>query len=237
MSSVHGKRYKALAADYDRTKLYDIPEATGIVKKNAKAKFDETIEAHIRLGVDPKKSDQNVRGTVLLPNGTGRTVRVIAFAKGDKARDAEAAGADLVGEADLIEKIKGGFTDFDVAVATPDMMGAVGSNLGRILAQKMPNPKSGTVTPNIGNAIRDIKSGKVEYRLDKTGIVHTIVGKASFDEAKLAENIATLLDAIVRAKPAAAKGTYIRSVTLTSTMGPGVKVDPNKVKATAATSA
>ena len=233
----HGKRYKALTADYDRTKLYDIAEATGIVKKNAKAKFDETIEAHVRLGVDPKKSDQNVRGTVLLPNGTGRTVRVIAFAKGDKAREAEAAGADFVGEADLIEKVKGGFSDFDVAVATPDMMGAVGSNLGRILAQKMPNPKSGTVTPNIGNAIRDIKGGKVEYRLDKTGIVHTIVGKASFDEDKLTENIATLLDAIVRAKPSAAKGTYIRSVTLTSTMGPGVKVDPNKVKATAGTAA
>ena len=232
----HGKKYKALAASFDRTRLHDVVEATATVKRNATAKFDETVEIHIRLGVDPKKSDQNVRGTVLLPHGTGRTVRVIAFAKGDKAREAEAAGADFVGEADLIDRVKAGFSDFDVAVATPDMMGAVGSNLGRILAQKMPNPKSGTVTPNIGNAIRDIKAGKVEYRLDKTGIVHTIVGKASFGEQQLAENIATLLDAIVRAKPSAAKGTYVRSVTLTSTMGPGVKVDPNRVKATAATS-
>lgn len=236
MAKQHGKKYRALAASFDRNKLHDISEATATVKKNATAKFDETVEIHIRLGVDPKKSDQNVRGTVLLPNGTGRTVRVIAFAKGDKAREAEAAGADVVGEQDLIDRVKAGFSEFDVAVATPDMMGAVGSNLGRILAQKMPNPKSGTVTPNIGNAIRDIKAGKVEYRLDKTGIVHTIVGKCSFEEKALAENVATLLDAIVRAKPSAAKGTYIRSVTLTSTMGPGVKLDPNRVKPTAATS-
>jgi len=201
------------------------------VKKNANAKFDETVEAHIRLGVDPKKSDQNVRGTVLLPHGTGRTVRVIAFAKGDSAKAAQAAGADFVGEQDLIDKVKGGFADFDVAVATPDMMGAVGSQLGRILAQKMPNPKAGTVSPNIAAAIRDIKAGKVEYRLDKTGIIHTIVGKASFGEEQLTENVSTLLDAIVRAKPAAAKGTYLKSITLTSTMGPGVKVDPNRVKA------
>jgi large subunit ribosomal protein L1 len=236
MAKHHGKKYNALVASFDRTKLHDIVEATAAVKKNATAKFDETVEIHIRLGVDPKKSDQNVRGTVLLPHGTGRTVRVIAFAKGDKAREAEAAGADIVGEQDLIDRVKAGFADFDVAVATPDMMGAVGSNLGRILAQKMPNPKSGTVTPNIGNAIRDIKAGKVEYRLDKTGIVHTIVGKASFGEAQLAENVSTLLDAILRAKPSASKGTYLRSVTLTSTMGPGVKVDPNRVKVTAATS-
>jgi large subunit ribosomal protein L1 len=231
----HGKRYNALAASFDRAKLHDIVEATAAVKRLATSKFDETVEIHVRLGVDPKKSDQNVRGTVLLPHGTGRSVRVIAFAKGDKARDAEAAGADVVGEQDLIDRIKAGFMDFDVAVATPDMMGAVGSNLGRILAQKMPNPKSGTVTPNIGNAIRDIKAGKVEYRLDKTGIVHTIVGKASFGETQLAENVATLLDAIVRAKPSASKGTYLRSVTLTSTMSPGVKVDPNRIKPTAAT--
>ena len=229
----HGKKYREVAATFDREKLYDVAEASATVKKNARAKFDETIEIHVRLGVDPKKSDQNVRGTVQLPHGTGRTVRVIAFAKGDKAKDAEAAGADVVGDQDLIDRIKAGFADFDVAVATPDMMGAVGSNLGRILAQKMPNPKSGTVTPNIGNAIRDIKAGKVEYRLDKTGIVHTIVGKASFGETELAENAATLLDAIVRAKPSASKGTYLRSVTLTSTMGPGVKVDPNRIKATA----
>jgi large subunit ribosomal protein L1 len=232
----HGKKYNALAASFDRAKMHDIGEATATVKRNATAKFDETVEIHVRLGVDPKKSDQNVRGTVLLPHGTGRTVRVIAFAKGDKARDAEAAGADIVGDQDLIDRIKAGFLDFDVAVATPDMMAAVGSNLGRILAQKMPNPKSGTVTPNIGNAIRDIKAGKVEYRLDKTGIVHTIVGKASFGEQQLAENISTLLDAIVRAKPSASKGVYLRSVTLTSTMGPGVKVDPVRIKPTASTS-
>ena len=232
----HGKRFRTLASAYDTEALYDTATAVQIVKKNANAKFNETVEIHVRLGVDPKKSDQNVRGTVLLPHGTGRTVRVIAFAKGDKAREAEAAGADVVGEQDLIDRVKAGFADFDVAVATPDMMGAVGSNLGRILAQKMPNPKSGTVTPNIGNAIRDIKAGKVEYRLDKTGIVHTIVGKASFGEAQLAENVATLLDAIIRAKPSASKGTYLRSVTLTSTMGPGVKVDPNRIKPTAATS-
>jgi large subunit ribosomal protein L1 len=233
MARFHGKRFRNVAASYDSKQLFDAHEAVSIVKKNANAKFDETVEAHIRLGVDPKKSDQNVRGTVLLPHGTGRTVRVIAFAKGDAAKAAQAAGADFVGEQDLIDKVKGGFADFDVAVATPDMMGAVGSQLGRILAQKMPNPKAGTVSPNIAGAVRDIKAGKVEYRLDKTGIIHTIVGKASFGEDQLAENVSTLLDAIVRAKPAAAKGTYLKSITLTSTMGPGVKVDPNRVKASA----
>ncbi|HZT11561.1 MAG TPA: 50S ribosomal protein L1 [Candidatus Baltobacteraceae bacterium] len=232
MARFHGKRYRTVATAFDRKQLFDAAEAVAIVKKNANAKFDETVEAHIRLGVDPKKSDQNVRGTVLLPHGTGRTVRVIAFAKGDNAKAAQAAGADVVGEQDLIDKVKGGFADFDVAVATPDMMAAVGKELGRILAQKMPNPKAGTVSPNIAAAIRDIKAGKVEYRLDKTGIIHTIVGKASFGEEQLAENVATLLDAIVRAKPAAAKGTYLRSITLTSTMGPGVRVDPNRVKPT-----
>jgi large subunit ribosomal protein L1 len=233
MAQHHGKRFKALAMGFDSGKLFSTPEAITLVKKNANAKFNETIEVHIRLGVDPKKSDQNVRGTVLLPHGTGRTVRVIAFAKGDNAKAAQEAGADIVGDQDLIDKVKGGFTEFDVAVATPDMMASVGKELGRILAQKMPNPKAGTVTPNIAGAIRDIKAGKVEYRLDKTGIVHTIVGKASFEEAHLLENVTTLLDAIVRAKPAAAKGTYVRSVTLSSTMGPGVKVDPNRIKATA----
>ena len=231
----HGKRFRTLQTAFDVNRMYDPTEAAQIVKRNANAKFNETIEIHIRLGVDPKKSDQNVRGTVSLPHGTGRTVRVIAFAKGDAARAAEAAGADVVGEQDLIDKVKGGFADFDVAVATPDMMGAVGSNLGRILAQKMPNPKSGTVTPNIASAIRDIKAGKVEYRLDKTGIVHTIVGKASFAENQLTENLLTLLDALVRAKPAASKGTYLRSITLTSSMGPGVKVDPTRIKPTATT--
>jgi large subunit ribosomal protein L1 len=231
----HGKRYKNLVTAFDHDRLYDIVEATQLVKKNATAKFDETVEIHVKLGVDPKKSDQNVRGTVSLPNGTGRTVRVIAFARGDAARAAQEAGADVVGEADLIERVKGGFSDFDVAVATPDMMPSIGKELGRILAQKMPNPKAGTVTPNVAAAVRDIKAGKVEYRLDKTGIVHTIVGKASFEEKAIVENLSTLLDALVRAKPSAAKGTYLRSITLTSTMGPGVKVDPGRVKPTATT--
>lgn len=233
MTHAHGKRFRKVAEGFDTKQLFAPSEAVALVKKNANAKFNETVEAHVRLGVDPKKSDQNVRGTVLLPHGTGRTVRVIAFAKGDNAKAAQEAGADFVGDADLIEKLKGGFTEFDVAVATPDMMAAVGKELGRVLAQKMPNPKSGTVSANIAGAIKDIKGGKVEYRLDKAGIVHTIVGKASFDEAQLAENVATLLDAIVRAKPAAAKGTYVKSITLTSTMGPGVKVDPGRIKATA----
>ena len=231
----HGKRFRNLSTAFDATQLYGPAEAAAIVKRNANAKFNETIEIHVRLGVDPKKSDQNVRGTVSLPHGTGRTVRVIAFARGDKLREAEAAGADFVGENDLVEKVKAGFTDFDVAVATPDMMATIGKELGRILAQKMPNPKSGTVTPNIGNAIRDIKAGKVEYRLDKTAIVHTLVGKANFEEKALLENIDTLIDAIVRAKPSASKGTYLRSITLASTMGPGVKIDPTRVKATAST--
>ena len=227
----HGKRFRALEAAFDPNGLYETADAVAIVKRNANAKFNETVEIHVRLGVDPKKSDQNVRGTVSLPHGTGRTVRVIAFARGDKLKEAEAAGADVVGENDLVEKVKAGFTDFDVAVATPDMMATIGKELGRILAQKMPNPKSGTVTPNIGNAIRDIKAGKVEYRLDKTGIIHTLVGKANFEEKALAENIDTLVDAIVRAKPSASKGTYLRSITLASTMGPGVKIDPTRLKA------
>ncbi len=232
MPQHHGKRYKNLVANYDKKTLYAPAEAIELVKKNANAKFNETVEIHIRLGVDPKKSDQNVRGTVLLPHGTGRTVRVIAFAKGDNAKAAQEAGADLVGDQDLIDKLKAGFTDFDVAVATPDMMAQVGKELGRILAQKMPNPKAGTVSPNIAGAIRDIKAGKVEYRLDKSAIIHTIVGKSQFEANQLVENVMALVDAIVRAKPAAAKGTYLKSVTLTSTMGPGVKIDPNRIKAT-----
>ncbi len=233
MPQHHGKRFNNIVANFDKKTLYSASEAISLVKKNANAKFNETVEVHVRLGVDPKKSDQNVRGTVLLPHGTGRTVRVIAFAKGDNAKAAQEAGADIVGDQDLIDRLKGGFADFDVAVATPDMMAQVGKELGRILAQKMPNPKAGTVSANIAGAIRDIKAGKVEYRLDKTGIIHTIVGKASFDEQQLLENVNVLLDAIVRAKPAAAKGTYLKSVTFTSTMGPGVKVDPNRVRATA----
>ncbi|MDQ2865246.1 MAG: 50S ribosomal protein L1 [Candidatus Eremiobacteraeota bacterium] len=233
MAQQHGKRFRKLGENFDKKTLFSSTEAISIVKNNANAKFDETIEVHVRLGVDPKKSDQNVRGTVLLPNGTGRTVRVVAFAKGDNAKAAAEAGADIVGDQDLIDRLKGGFTEFDVAVATPDMMAQVGKELGRILAQKMPNPKAGTVSANIAGAIRDIKAGKVEYRLDKTAIIHTIVGKASFGETQLLENVNALLDAIVRAKPSAAKGTYLRSVTFASTMGPGVKVDPNRVKTTA----
>src|SRR3984957_19874945 len=233
MPQHHGKRFKTLAASFDSKRLFSNADASALVKQNANAKFNETVEAHVRLGVDPKKTDQGVRGTVLLPHGTGRTVRVIAFAKGDNAKAAQEAGADIVGGQDLIDRGKGGFTEVDIAVATPDMMASVGKELGRILAQKMPNPKAGTVTPNIAAAIRDIKAGKVEFRLDKSGIIHTIVGKASFEEAHLLENVTTLLDAIVRAKPSAAKGTYVRSVTLASTMGPGVRVDPNRVKATA----
>lgn len=229
----YGKRLRNAIGSFDKRHVLSPTEAIALVKKHANAKFNETVEAHIRLGVDPKKSDQNVRGTVLLPHGTGRVVRVIAFAKGDKAKEARDAGADIVGDQDLIDKVKGGFADFDVAVATPDMMAQVGKELGRILATKMPNPKAGTVSPNIGPAIRDIKAGKVEFRLDKSGIIHTIVGKANFDESQLIENVTTLLDAIVRAKPAAAKGTYLRSVTLVSTMGPGVRIDPNRIKATA----
>jgi large subunit ribosomal protein L1 len=236
MAKTFGKKYREVAKRVDRNTLYSPADAIELVKSTARAKFDETIEVHVRLGVDPKKSDQNVRGTILLPHGTGRTVKVIAFARGDKAKEAEAAGADIVGEQDLIDKIKEGFTDFDVAVATPDMMAAVGANLGRILAQKMPNPKSGTVTPNIAAAIRDIKAGKVEYRLDKTAIVHTIIGRASFEAGNLLENINTLLDAIVRAKPAAAKGTYIKSIAVAATMGPSVKIDPNRLRATSSTS-
>lgn len=235
MAHRYGKRLRTILTGFDREKMYDGLEAAGLVKAHANAKFNETIEIHVRLGVDPKKSDQNVRGVVNLPHGTGRVVRVIVFAKGDNARAAEAAGADVVGEADLIERVKGGFSEFDVAVATPDMMAQIGKELGRILAQKMPNPKSGTVTPNPAAAVRDIKAGKVEYRLDKTGIIHAIVGKASFEQTDLAENVATLLDAIVRAKPAASKGTYLRSISLSSTMGPGIKVDPSRIKATAAT--
>ncbi len=192
MPQHHGKRYKNLVANFDKKALYTPAEAIGFVKKNANAKFNETVEIHIRLGVDPKKSDQNVRGTVNLPHGTGRTVRVIAFAKGDNAKAAQEAGADIVGDQDLIDKLKAGFTEFDVAVATPDMMAQVGKELGRILAQKMPNPKAGTVSPNIAGAIRDIKAGKVEYRLDKAAIIHTIVGKAQFDEQQLLENVNAL---------------------------------------------
>ena len=226
-----GKRYVEAAKLVDRTATYDVAEAVALVKKSASAKFDETIEAHIRLGVDGRHADQQVRGAVVLPHGTGKTVRDLVFAKGAKAEEAEAAGADFVGGDELIPKIQNeGWLDFDVVVATPDMMGVVG-RLGRVLGPKglMPNPKAGTVTMDVTKAIADIKAGKIEYRLDKTNIIHVPVGKASFTEEQLADNFQTLIDAINKAKPAAAKGQYLRSVTISSTMGPGVKLNTVKL--------
>lgn len=226
-----GKRYLNAAKLVDRSVQYDMAEAINLVKKLAVAKFDETIEAHIRLGVDGRHADQQVRGAVVLPHGTGKTVRVLVFAKGDKITEAEAAGADYVGGEELVPKIQNeGWLDFDVVVATPDMMGVVG-RLGRILGPKglMPNPKAGTVTMDVGKAVKDIKAGKIEYRLDKTNIIHVPIGKASFTEEQLAENFQTLIGAIIKAKPAAAKGQYLRSVTLASTMGPGVKLNTAKL--------
>ena len=225
-----GKKYNESAKLIDRSAQYDADEAISLVKKSAVAKFDETIEAHIRLGVDGRHADQQVRGAVVLPHGTGKTVRVLVFAKGDKVNEAEAAGADFVGGDELIPKIQGGWFDFDVVVATPDMMGVVG-RLGRVLGPKglMPNPKAGTVTMDVTKAVNDIKAGKIEYRLDKTNIIHCPVGKASFTEEQLADNFQTLMGAIIKAKPASAKGTYLKSVTLASTMGPGVKVNAAKL--------
>ena len=225
-----GKKYNESAKLIDRSVQYDANEAIGLVKKAAVAKFDETIEAHIRLGVDGRHADQQVRGAVVLPHGTGKTVRVLVFAKGDKVNEAEAAGADFVGGDELIPKIQGGWFDFDVVVATPDMMGVVG-RLGRVLGPKglMPNPKAGTVTMDVTKAVNDIKAGKIEYRLDKTNIIHCPLGKASFTEEQLADNFQTLMGAIIKAKPASAKGTYLKSVTLASTMGPGVKVNAAKL--------
>ncbi|NMC56811.1 MAG: 50S ribosomal protein L1 [Eubacteriaceae bacterium] len=225
-----GKNYLEKAKTVDKQKLYDLTEAISVVKTNATAKFDETIEMHIKLGVDSRHADQQVRGAVVLPNGTGKTVRVLVFAKGDKVKEALTAGADYAGGEDLVEKIqKESWFDFDVAVATPDMMGIVGK-LGRVLGPKglMPNPKSGTVSMDIARAVNEIKAGKVEYRLDKTNIIHVPVGKASFEPEKLSENIDTLMDAVKKAKPAASKGQYFRSVTITSTMGPGVKINASK---------
>ena len=226
----HGKKYVDSRKAVDASKQYASEEALGLVCENAKAKFDETVEAHIRLGVDSRHADQQVRGAVVLPNGTGKTVKVLVFAKGDKINEAEAAGADYVGGEELIPKIQNeGWLDFDVVVATPDMMGVVG-RLGKVLGPKglMPNPKAGTVTMDVTKAVNDIKAGKIEYRLDKTNIVHVPVGKASFSEEALQENFNALMDAIVKAKPSALKGQYLRSITLTSTMGPGVKVSVAK---------
>ena len=226
-----GKKYTEAAKLVDRATQYDGAEAISLVKKTAVAKFDETVEAHIRLGVDGRHADQQVRGAVVLPHGTGKTVRVLVFAKGDKVAEAEAAGADFVGGEELIPRIQNeGWFDFDVVVATPDMMGVVG-RLGRVLGPKglMPNPKAGTVTMDVTKAVNDIKAGKIEYRLDKANIIHCPVGKASFTEEQLTENFNTLMDAIVKAKPASAKGTYMKSVTVTSTMGPGIKVNTLKI--------
>ena len=210
----------------DRTKQYDPEEAIALAKQTAKAKFDETLEISVRLGVDPRHADQQVRGAVVLPNGTGKKVTVLVLTKGDKAAEAQAAGADYVGAEDMIAKIQGGWFDFDVVVATPDMMGQVG-RLGRVLGPKglMPNPKAGTVTMDVTKAVNDIKAGKVEYRVDKTAIIHCPIGKASFEDGKLVENLKVLMEAIIKAKPAAAKGTYIRSAVLSSTMGPGIKLN------------
>lgn len=226
-----GKNYTDSLELVDRSKLYDADEGIELVKQTARAKFDETIEACIRLNVDPKHADQQVRGAVVLPHGTGRTVRVLVFAKGDKAKEAEAAGADFVGAEDMMEKIqKENWLDFDVCVATPDMMSVVG-RLGPILGPRglMPNPKSGTVTMDVGNAIEEIKAGKVEYRVDRSGIIHVPIGKKSFDSQDLKANFATLMDVIQKARPASAKSPYMRSIVLSSTMGPGIKVNPSSI--------
>ena len=226
-----GKIYQESAKLIEKTKLYDTTEALDLVVKTSKAKFDETVEAHIKLGVDSRHADQQVRGAVVLPHGTGKTVRVLVFAKGDNVKIAEEAGADYVGGEELVAKIQGqNWFEFDVVVATPDMMGVVG-RIGRVLGPKglMPNPKAGTVTPDVAKAIADIKAGKIEYRLDKSNIIHCPIGKASFGAEKLTENFDTLMAAVVKAKPAAAKGQYLRSVSVASTMGPGVKINPAKL--------
>ena len=225
------KKYVEALNKIDRTRLYDATEALSLVAEVATAKFDETVEAHIKLGVDSRHADQQVRGAIVLPHGTGKTKKVLVFAKGEKAKEAEAAGADFVGAEDLVQKIqKENWFDFDVVVATPDMMGVVG-RLGRVLGPKglMPNPKSGTVTFDVTKAVEEIKAGKVEYRLDKSNIIHVAIGKVSFGGEKLAENFNVLMNAIIKAKPSAAKGQYLRSVTVTSTMGPGVKINPARV--------
>ena len=229
----HGKKYVESAKLIDRTKLYDTAEALELAIKGATAKFDETVELHVRLGVDSRHADQQVRGAVVLPNGTGKKVRVAVFAKGDKVDAALAAGAEYVGAEDLMEKIQGGFMDFDVCIASPDMMGIVG-RLGKVLGPRglMPSPKAGTVTPDVAKAVTEAKAGKIEYRLDKTNIIHCPIGKVSFGGEKLKENLDTLMDAIVKAKPAATKVQYIKSVTVASTMGPGVKINANKFVAT-----
>ncbi len=228
----HGKKYREKAALVDKTKRYGIDEAVGLLKQVTFAKFNESVNLDIRLGVDPRAANQQVRGTVALPHGTGKTIRVAVFAKGDKAKEAEQAGADVVGADDLAEKIQGGFLDFDKAIATPDMMRVVGK-LGKILGPRnmMPNPKAGTVTMNLADAIQEMKAGRIEYKLDRFGIIHLNVGKLAFDEGQIRDNVRTLLEALVRAKPSAAKGRYMRSVVLSSTMSPGIRLDTAEVEA------
>jgi large subunit ribosomal protein L1 len=229
--SQHGKRYRQARASVDRERLYTPLEAVRLLKEFDGTKFDETVEVHFNLGLNVRHAEQQLRGTLMLPHGSGKDVRVAVFAEGEKAKEAEEAGADVVGSADLAQKVEGGFDDFDVAIATPDMMGTVGK-LGRILGPrgKMPNPKAGTVTFDVGKAVRDTKQGKLEYRTDRGANVHLAIGRKSFDERRLLENYATVIDEIVRAKPAAAKGRYIRSVTLTSSMGPGIHIDPARTR-------
>ncbi|MBD1382775.1 50S ribosomal protein L1 [Metabacillus arenae] len=223
-----GKKYVEAAKLVDRSQVYDVKEAIELAKKTNTAKFDATVEVAFRLGIDTRKNDQQIRGAVVLPNGTGKTQRVLVFAKGEKAKEAEAAGADFVGDSDYINKIQQGWFDFDVIVATPDMMGEVGK-LGRVLGPKglMPNPKTGTVTFEVEKAVKEIKAGKVEYRADKSGNIHVPIGKVSFEDDKLIENFSTIYETMLKAKPASAKGTYVKNVSVTSTMGPGVKVDPS----------
>jgi large subunit ribosomal protein L1 len=229
--STRGKKYSEARKKVDRTKLYDLETAVKLVKDTAHAKFDESVDMAIRLGVNPKHADQMVRGTVALPHGVGKSVRVLVFAKGEKEKEAKEAGADFIGAEDLAEKISGGWTDFDKAIATPDMMGTVGK-LGKILGPRglMPNPKVGTVTFDVARAVRELKAGRVEFKVEKTGIVHTTVGKASFDEEKLRDNVLALMDVIIRAKPASSKGTYLKSIAISTTMGPGIKLDANSLR-------
>jgi large subunit ribosomal protein L1 len=229
--SSHGKQYRNARAAFDREQEYSPVEAIRLLKEMQTAKFDETVEVHFRLGLNVRHADEQLRGTLMLPHGTGKEAKVAVFAEGDKAREAQEAGADIIGSADLAKRVEEGFTEFDVAIATPDQMGTVGK-LGRILGPRglMPNPKTGTVTMDVGKAVRDAKAGKLEYRTDRGANVHVSIGKKSFDERQLVENYAALLDEIVRAKPAAAKGRYIRQITLTSTMGPGIHVDPAKTR-------
>lgn len=233
--SINGKAYRAVLAKVDRNRRYILEEGVQLAKETAHAKFDETVEIAVRLGVDPRQADQNVRGTVTLPHGMGKPVRVLAFAKGEKEKEAQEAGADFVGSDELIKKISDGWFDFDKSVATPDMMGAVG-RIGKLLGPRglMPNPKTGTVTVDIGRAIKEIKAGKLEFRVDKAGIVHVPVGKASFSAEQLLDNTKAVLAAILRAKPASAKGNYVRGLTVTTTMGPGIKVDLADIRAMAA---